>query len=385
MSSLDDWHRKVARIYGGRNLQAPPEEVFTHLQEQIGALSFIATGKVKRGVSHMRMMPRAIGWWLALCGKMRIASVSDLLWLKFPGTCPYCLLTPHSAEACLSAKRESSAPRWDRLFEIGIASLSRKPSTIVDWQQMFSSIYPSGDNESEGVIFARLSEEMGELAEAIRVANAAPQYFVSEAADVFAWLMKVQNMLDYRAGPTVRTGDQISDWIQTAYGLGCQDCGQMICVCPPMSEQSMGRIGEPLPERIYKLFETSYVSAHELEQLIVREPLRITVAGTSFEMTPEIIERMEATMRDALRVIEVLRTSDAAAALMLQDIQQQLMWLSDGQRMNAAQFEILAEAIAGLEPNLRGRLLAIFEASTVGLFTNGLSEAVRALIDGAVG
>jgi NTP pyrophosphatase (non-canonical NTP hydrolase) len=43
----------------------------------------------------------------------------------------------------------------------------------------------------------RLSEELGELAEAIRVLPVAPQYFVSEAPDVFAWLMGFANQFAF--------------------------------------------------------------------------------------------------------------------------------------------------------------------------------------------
>jgi hypothetical protein len=44
-----------------------------------------------------------------------------------------------------------------------------------------------------------LTEELGETA-ALRIFPAAPAYFLSEAADVFARLMHVQNIVDREAG-----------------------------------------------------------------------------------------------------------------------------------------------------------------------------------------
>jgi NTP pyrophosphatase (non-canonical NTP hydrolase) len=64
---------------------------------------------------------------------------------------------------------------------------------------MFLSIYKTGHKPEFESTFARLTEELGELAEAVRVFPAAPGYFLSEAADVYAWLMNIQNNLDYQA------------------------------------------------------------------------------------------------------------------------------------------------------------------------------------------
>lgn len=78
----------------------------------------------------------------------------------------------------------------------------------------------------------RLAEELGELAEAVRVFPAEPGYFLSEAADVFAWLMQVENTLDW-AVPRPERGRRIETSLARSYPDACADCGGTVCSCPP--------------------------------------------------------------------------------------------------------------------------------------------------------
>ena len=60
---------------------------------------------------------------------------------------------------------------------------------------MFAEIYPVTAVEVYPATIGRFTEELGELAEALRAAPVAPGYFLSEGADVFAWLMHLQNLI----------------------------------------------------------------------------------------------------------------------------------------------------------------------------------------------
>jgi hypothetical protein len=68
----------------------------------------------------------------------------------------------------------------------------KRPSGIVEWQLMFSRIYPR-PRRTDDARLARsvigLFVELGELAEAIRVFERYPKYSAWEAADVFSYLM----------------------------------------------------------------------------------------------------------------------------------------------------------------------------------------------------
>lgn len=55
---------------------------------------------------------------------------------------------------------------------------------------MFNEIYPRGISDGPRSVIA-LMEELGELGEAVRVADVHPQYFLGEAADTFSYLMGI--------------------------------------------------------------------------------------------------------------------------------------------------------------------------------------------------
>jgi pyrimidine deaminase RibD-like protein/NTP pyrophosphatase (non-canonical NTP hydrolase) len=243
---LDDWYKAVNYIYADRNFYRDPLSVFAHLTEVVGGLSQLASGKTKVGTPPAQFLPKALAWWLALCGKLGVVSPERLLWLKFPGVCPYCQRPDHDPGICKKQKEKKAGPPWQELVEEG---RKRKcPESLGGWQRMFGSIYkPSHKPEFEST-FARLTEELGELAEAVRVFPAAPGYFVSEAADVFAWLMNIQNNLDYQGSKEPADyGLDLEESFCRWYPDYCRDCRQQRCVCPPILESTIGRIAHEVP------------------------------------------------------------------------------------------------------------------------------------------
>jgi NTP pyrophosphatase (non-canonical NTP hydrolase) len=113
---------------------------------------------------------------------------------------------------------------------------------------MFNDIYPVNQGDQYGAAFARLYEELAELAEAVRVFPSVPGYFLSEAADVFAWLMKVQNVIDEKAGRRrERRGAALEGSFAKAYPDACNDCGRRVCSCPPILASTVGRIAHEVP------------------------------------------------------------------------------------------------------------------------------------------
>lgn len=90
LRDIDEWHKAINYIYADRNFYRDPASIFAHLVEVIGGLSQLASAKKKPGPPAESFLPKAVAWWFALCGKLGITSPADLLWLKFPGVCPYC-------------------------------------------------------------------------------------------------------------------------------------------------------------------------------------------------------------------------------------------------------------------------------------------------------
>jgi len=233
-------------FFWNQNFQRDPSAIFSHLVEVIGGLSALASGKRKAGANPETYIVKALAWWLALCGKLGVKSVENLLWDKFPGVCPYCQESRHNADVCTERKAAAGGPPWAQLATLG--AKNHRPERLKQWQLMFSTIYPAQQTEEYGPSFARLSEELGELAEAVRVFRAEPGYLLSEAADVFAWLMHIQNIVESRSGVLIaKRGDALEIAFSKAYPDCCTACGKRQCACPPILPSTIGRIAHEVP------------------------------------------------------------------------------------------------------------------------------------------
>jgi pyrimidine deaminase RibD-like protein/NTP pyrophosphatase (non-canonical NTP hydrolase) len=236
--SLDEWYHTINRIYWRQNLARSSADIFGHLVETIGGISLLETGKKKPGADPHRFIVKAVAWWLALCGRLRIRSVEDMIWAKFPGLCSYCLKAPH-AEDCRSL---GESPDWQKLQIVG--SKSNPPSSLGGWQRMFREIYPGTLAFPAGRIYAHLSEELGELAEAIRVFEFVPGLFLNEAPDVFAWILQIQNSLDR---DSTTPGEALEKAFCSSFPDLCPYCAAEACECPAILPSTVGRLGGAIP------------------------------------------------------------------------------------------------------------------------------------------
>lgn len=248
---LDDWYRAINSIYWDRNFGRGYLDIFVHFVEVFGGISLLASNKSKPGIDPQDFVAKALAWWMSLCGSVGVKSPSDMVWAKFPHACAYCHRSPHDAERCEEMKSSSASINWGQLRELAVTNAARKPGRISGWQRMFSEIYPVQQTEEFGPTFARLVEELGELAEALRVFRAAPGYFLSEAADLFAWLMHVQNIIDVRS--RLKRGKRyfaLEERFLGAYPDLCLRCGEPMCVCPALTKDSVGRIAHEVPPHL---------------------------------------------------------------------------------------------------------------------------------------
>jgi NTP pyrophosphatase (non-canonical NTP hydrolase) len=218
------------------------------LIEVTGGLSLIASQKKKPKVDSQNFVAKALSWWMSLCGKVQINSVETLLWRKFPHVCPYCLKCPHDSDECNDIKNQTgSRLDWDKLTEIGKEGQNR-PKSLGDWQRMFAEIYQPQAIADNRIIFARIIEELGEMAEALRVFHTEPGYFLTEAADVFAWIMALQNFVELKDEvPRKNRGMRLETAFCNMYPDQCIYCGSYPCNCPPIVESTIGRIAKETP------------------------------------------------------------------------------------------------------------------------------------------
>jgi len=116
-----------------------------------------------------------------------------------------------------------------------------------EWQQMFDRIYPRDvAHLGTGRSTLGLLEELGELAEAVRVFDRHPKYFAGEAADVFSYIMGIANehRLKQQLDGTAEF-DFESEFLHRYPGI-CLQCGHELCICPSVPESTVGRLSKEL-------------------------------------------------------------------------------------------------------------------------------------------
>ncbi|WP_419916735.1 hypothetical protein [Candidatus Poriferisodalis sp.] len=257
--SLDQWYIALNKIYWAKNSHRGLSYMMDHLVEVVGGLSGFASEKKKPNVDLTLYVPKALAWWFALCGKASVGQVSDMIFRKFPNACPYCETATHNEDICRDIKQEPGRPRWVELEQLASSNrYGQRPQSLSQWLKMFRKIYPVSQTDSYGPTFARLTEELGELAEAVRLFDEEPSFFLSEAADVFAWLMRVENIREMKNNtPLKHIGHDLERGMATSYPDYCLDCEARQCRCPPILDRTRGRIAKEMPAGSTNAFMTS--------------------------------------------------------------------------------------------------------------------------------
>jgi len=256
--SMDDWYQLINSIYLEANFYRDPSSILTHLVEITGGLAAASIGKVKPNVTEEEFLAKALGWWLTLCGKVRIRSVEGMIWAKYPNVCPYCEKKPHVSRDCKRRKKTHKDIDWEALRTIGSNNLADKPRTISDWQKMFDDIYGRDEAGDKQKIMARITEELGELAESVRLLPVTHMYFMNEATDVFAWLMRLANQIEEEKGTDEsEIGRVLEHALWHQYPGVCSFCKNRPCKCPPVPPDAQGRLIQALPDTAFSNTELS--------------------------------------------------------------------------------------------------------------------------------
>ena len=246
--SLQELYLAVNRTYLSSNFFREPLSIFAHLTEAVGAIaSSIAKPRTRDAASVQPEVARAIIWWLALCGKLRVRNVEEMVWWKFPGVCPYCRLPLHVSKSCKGgALSITDEPDWAALEVLAKASADQRPSSLDEWVEMFGRIYPPTGEGLQRRNLAKLTEELGELAEAVRVHQLAPGYALAELGDVFAWLIQVL-LTDRGEAGIGEDPTTLNDLIAREFPGFCRYCELPVCGCPAILPSSLGRIATSVP------------------------------------------------------------------------------------------------------------------------------------------
>ncbi len=242
--SLDDLYKMVAQIYSDQNIMRSRTATFGHFVEVCGMLTMHDRKKRREGnLTVTDALCKALGWYFPLMAKMGVKSVEELIYRKYPYACPYCGFAPHRDSVCKQVQGDKTLDH-DRLRRQYVENRARRPKSLDSWQQMFQDIYPRQIGDYARSIIG-LFEEVGEFAEAIRVADKHPMYFLGEAADIFSYVMGIANEHLLRL---LQDGEEFSfevEFLKRYPGL-CTQCGSRICVCPAIPEATVGRMAKEL-------------------------------------------------------------------------------------------------------------------------------------------
>jgi NTP pyrophosphatase (non-canonical NTP hydrolase) len=262
--SLDDLYGMVAQIYSEQNIARTTTAIFAAFVEACGMLTIHESKKARQDITVTDALCWALGWYLTLLFKMKIKSLEEILYRKFPYACPYCFLTPHNTEECKKAGDSRAYLNNSKLQQLYVRHEAKRPIGLDDWQSMFQDIYPRSPDDGRRSLLG-LFEELGELAESIRVFGKDPKYFVGEAADAFSYLMGIANEHKLRLAASGRRFSFEEEFIKRYPGL-CIQCGCCVCVCPAVPRESVSRPGKEL-------------AVEEHETLFLNAPLGFTEQG----------------------------------------------------------------------------------------------------------
>jgi nucleoside phosphorylase/NTP pyrophosphatase (non-canonical NTP hydrolase) len=245
--SLDELYVMVASIYSEQNAHRPPSATFAHFVEVCGMLTIVDRKKKREEFQPEDALCKALGWFFPLMAKFRVSSLEDLVFRKFPYACPYCRKCPHKDPGCKTIEGTVRTVNHAALVRKRKSNISRKPRSLNAWQQMFEEIYPRDLAAlGTGRSIVGLLEELGEMAEAVRVFEKYPKYFAGEAADVFSYIMGIANehqLLLRRDGKP--DFDFQAEFLRRYPGI-CLQCGHEVCICPSVPESTVGRAAKEL-------------------------------------------------------------------------------------------------------------------------------------------
>jgi NTP pyrophosphatase (non-canonical NTP hydrolase) len=371
MPRLDEWYRRVNSAYLDRNFYRTADSVLCHLFEIAGGLSCVASHKQKPSVDPQEHLAKAIGWWLALCGKVGVRSVEGMVWAKFPQTCPYCLTPRHDPNVCRRPDQRIEV-NWKELRERGKGK--KKPESLTDWMLMFQHIYPRDDSTSSEKSFSRLAEELGELSEAIRVLPINRGYFITEASDVFAWLMGIANQMRVDKWPPGSTGWSegfVEKAMEKEYPDGCKHCKSKLCKCPAILGSTLGRIAAEGPEYLLSEQEQggALFSPREALDFFRRGAESFVVNGEEIRITPELINDMTATLKELVNGLTSRLATNTLEQTRLAVAFARLETLASTQELTQKSVDELLEVVRAMPSESRQNVSSILASIAGNIWT----------------
>lgn len=210
--SIPQFQEFIQRVYG-----LPDDRLFSvwdliSNQERftMRALKGIRKGDNEKLKTNLLI---SFSYLIALVNRLHI-KLEESIWDRFPYVCSYCRKAP-----CV-CKKEKQLIR-----KKGKGTLSMKPRSLSQYQEMFRTIYPP-EKRTLFEVGVHLAEEMGELSEAVHIflgehKNEMFDQIENEMADYVSCFFGVANSAHI----------SLSKEFTTIYKNNCHACHKAPCIC----------------------------------------------------------------------------------------------------------------------------------------------------------
>ncbi len=359
-TTLNDWYKLVNSIYLERNFFRSIDSIFGHLVEVSGGLSTALTRQWKMSDATETFLAKSLGWWLALCGKIGVPNVEEMLWRKFPFVCSYCKENPHSAMKCRRQALGTDEIDWKALKEIGDKNIENKPSALKEWQEMFAHLYANDDSSEVLKIFGRLQQELGEMAEAVRLIPVSRAYFMNEAVDVFAWIMRLANFEEMNRRESATIGVTLERAMWDEYPGSCKYCKSKPCKCPPILTTSLGRISREVPHTAFESGRATNVLSFEEQIEVFRLGEKsITYGSNSVPLSLELLQQISRDTQELRKHLKQKSESIGQPGEVIEKLDDALEYLANIVTQQELTLQTVKEALREISPSGRKALLEL--------------------------
>jgi NTP pyrophosphatase (non-canonical NTP hydrolase) len=211
LRSFQALNRDLYLVTNDRNYG--PREMFSRVHRHVTHVLKLVRKRRYEAIQYHLCM--AMSWTMGLMNRFHV-DISNEMWKRFPGICPYCTDAPCD---CRRRRRQRHPLR-------GIGR-GRKPVSLKAWQEMFAGIYRNRLRNSA----LHLAEEIGEVDEALQAFLATHddsrfRKMIEELIDVVTNIIGVANCLKL----------DLSAVMVGHFSKGCPGCKQKPCACGFVAE-----------------------------------------------------------------------------------------------------------------------------------------------------
>lgn len=206
-------------IYGDKNRELYGDGDLIRRLFEVTALLGKVARKDRRELFGLHVAD-VFSWYSALANRLDL-DVQEIMWIKFPGVCSYCLRNERCA--CGIDHPPEPAERDKMLRALVRDRKRREPQMLSDHQHFHRTMYAWKHEGGDPVkIVQHIEEEIAEVSEALRRKDT--DNVAKEMADVLSWLLTFCNRMDI----------ELADVMWRIYPYECRKCEEERCVCEEM-------------------------------------------------------------------------------------------------------------------------------------------------------